>query len=290
MEFGELPKEFTDPQRSKVVILPVPYDGTSTWLKGADKGPEAILNASAAMWYYDTETQCEVHHVGIHTAQAVIEKSSPEAMVDAVETRVSEILASGKFPVVLGGEHSVSIGVFKALKKFHSGVTIVQFDAHADLMNEYEGSLNNHACAMSRAKELFPVVQVGIRTLDREEAAVIDNHRTFYAHDIHADPDWISRLLPLIGEKVYISFDLDAFDPSLLPGTGTPEPGGLQWYTVLEAIRKICEVSELTGFDVVELCPREGERTSDYIAARLVHKILSYRFAEEARNAYQDSQ
>ncbi|MHC5143458.1 MAG: arginase family protein, partial [Planctomycetota bacterium] len=179
-----------------------------------------------------------------------------------------------------GGEHSVSIGAFEAMASQYDNLTILQLDAHADLRDEYEGSTHNHACVMARAKEHAPIVQVGIRSMDVCEKANIDTSRAFFAHDICGwlTADWIERVVPLLTGNVYLTIDLDVFDPSIMAATGTPEPGGLRWYDVIALIRAVCSQRNLVGFDIVELCPREHLWSCDFLAAKLLYKTLTYKF------------
>ena len=227
INFGDLPESYSSVSGAEVVIVPVAYDGTSTWIKGADKGPGAIIEASANMELYDIETDSEVYKKGIFTDEAVAAESSPEKMVEAVRARVEEHIGRDKFVVVLGGEHSVSIGAIKAHCNSCKDLTIVQLDAHSDLRDEYHGSKYNHACVMARVRELAPVVQVGIRSMDISEKDFINKDNAFFAEDIHDNTEWMEKVLARLSRNVYITIDLDVFDPSVLPATGTPEPGGL---------------------------------------------------------------
>ncbi len=276
--FADLPKENSNFDNAAVVIVPVPYDRTSTWGKGADKGPAAILDASANMELYDIETDSEIYKIGIFTDAPVNERSSPEKMVAAVKIRTAELLAKDKFTVTLGGEHSVSIGAAKAHAEKYPDMTVLQLDAHADLRDEYDGSKYNHACVMARIKQLCPVVQVGIRSMDASEKKSIDKENTFFAEDIHDNTGWITKVISRLTENVYVTIDLDVFDPSIMPSTGTPEPGGLLWYDVLPLLKAVCEKKNLVGFDVVELCPNQNNRAPDFLAAKLIYKLLSYKF------------
>lgn len=278
IHYGDLPKQYSDFETSKVAIVPVPYDGTSTWIKGADKGPKALLDASANMEIYDIETDSEVYKVGIYTDKPITEDSSPEAMVKAVKDRTLSLIDTGKFTVIIGGEHSVSIGTIQAHAEQYQNLTVLQIDAHADLRDSYEGSKNNHACVMARAKELCPIVQVGIRSMDSGEKVNLDPTRVFWAHKIVNCDDWMDQAIDLLTENVYLTIDLDGFDPSILPSTGTPEPGGLLWYPTLKFLRKVIEKRNLVGFDIVELCPNTDDKASDFLAAKLLYKLLSYKF------------
>lgn len=277
--FG-LEPEHSHPERSKAAILPVPYDGTSTWKKGADRGPEAIREASTQVELYDIETATEPYLQGIATLPPVAENTSPEALADAVEAEVGRVFDRGQLPVVLGGEHSVSIGAFRAAAARFPELSVLQIDAHGDTRDEYEGSRCNHACVMARARELGSIVQVGIRAVDASEMETMERERVFFAHEIaRADSAWMERVGRLLGEHVWVTVDLDAFDPSLVPATGTPEPGGLDWYQVTGLLDRVVSQRRVVGFDVVELLPREGEHASDFLAAKLVYRTLASLFA-----------
>lgn len=279
--FGDFTPDEMAYDTAAVAILPVPYDGTSTWIKGADRGPEALLEASFNLEFYDIETDTEVYKRGIATLDPVVENSSPEAMVDEVERRIDCILADGKFPVLIGGEHSVSIGAFRAMARRYSNLSILQLDAHSDMRDEYEGSPCNHACVMARAKELTSsITQVGIRSTAREELHNIDPKRTFYAHRIAEDDEWVERVSAQLGDEVYITIDLDVFDPAYLPSTGTPEPGGLCYRQVIELLRRIISEHHVVGLDVVELCPNPAAKASDFLAAKLIYQFLSELYAK----------
>lgn len=279
--FGDFTPEEMRYESAAIAILPVPYDGTSTWIKGADRGPEALLDASYNLEFYDIETESEVYKRGIATLDPVVENSSPEAMSDEVERRVERILDDGKFPVLIGGEHSVSIGAFRAMARRYPNISILQLDAHSDMRDEYEGSPCNHACVMARAKELTPnITQVGIRSTAREELHNIDPERTFYAHRIAEDSGWMERVSSQLGEEVYITIDLDVLDPSVLPSTGTPEPGGMSYREVISLLRRIIEEHRVVGLDVVELCPNPSAKASDFLAAKLIYQFLSLLYAD----------
>lgn len=279
-QFGDFDLEHTNPETAAITILPVPYDGTSTWVKGADKGPQAILKASYNLEFYDIQTDSEVFRKGIFTESAVEGLSRPEQVAKAVRKRTAALLEKDKFPVILGGEHSVSIGTIEAVADRYDNLTVLQLDAHADLRDSYEGSTHNHACVMARAKEMAPIVQVGIRSMDICEKANMDPERAFFAYDICDDPkrEWIERVVNLLTDNVYLTIDLDVFDPSIMPATGTPEPGGMGWYDVVALIRAVCRNRNLVGFDIVELCPRENLWGSNFLAAKLLYKTLTCKF------------
>jgi len=279
INFGDLSEEYSREEDARVVIIPVAYDGTSTWIKGADKGPEAILEASANMELYDIETSSEVYLKGIFTDEGVDVNSSPEEMASAVRERVVKYLDKDKFAVVIGGEHSVSIGAIEGhIEKYGNSITVLQLDAHLDLREEYDGSKYNHACVMARVKDKCGIVQVGIRSMDVEGKGVFDREKVFFAHEIWDNNDWEKKVISQLTEKVYISIDLDFFDPSIMPSTGTPEPGGLGWYESLGFLKKVFTGREVVGFDVVELCPNASDKGPDFLAAKLIYKLLSYKF------------
>lgn len=278
LNYGGLENEFTDYENAKIVVLPVPYDGTSTWLKGADKGPAAILEASANMELYDIETNSEVYKQGIATLDPVTEDASPEAMSDAVETRIDTILNDKKFPVLLGGEHSVSIGAIRAFAKHYEHFSVLQLDAHSDMRDTYEGSDHNHACIMARAKEMATVAQVGIRSSCIEEKHNIDPDRIFYAHEIKESSNWMYDVSEKLNDNVYVTIDLDVFDPAYMPSTGTPEPDGLTYREVVNFLKLINERHNIIGLDVVELCPNDINKAPDFLASKLIYQILSMKY------------
>jgi agmatinase len=266
---------------SKIILIPVPYDGTSTWGKGANKGPEAFLHASENMELYDIETDSEVYKQGIYLAEPISENSSPDAMVAAVHTAVKENIKRNKFVTMFGGEHSVSIGAIRAFNECFDDLTVLHIDAHADLRKKYNGSKYNHACALYEANEKTHLIQVGIRSMDAAEKRVMNTDNVFFAHDMNADAYWMDNAIEIMTNNVYITLDLDALDPSIMPSTGTPEPGGLLWYETLEFLKKVFKEKNVLGFDIVELCPNEVDKSSDFLAAKLYYKMLSYKFEEQ---------
>lgn len=278
VNYGALPAEYTNPNNAEIVIIPVPFDGTSTWCKGADKGPAAIIEASENMELYDIEIGTEVYKKGIHTTEPFNGMLYPEDMVKAVHGEVEYYINKGKFVVVIGGEHSVSIPAIKAHSEAYPGITILQLDAHSDLREKYENSKYNHACVMARAREHSPIVQVGIRSMSSSEKQNADDLCIFYADDIVNQKGWIKKVVSKLSEQVYITIDLDVFDPSIMPSTGTPEPGGLLWYEVLELLKTVVSSREVVGFDVTELCPNKINKAPDFLAAKLIYKLLSYKF------------
>jgi len=276
--YGDMPEELSLYDNAKIVILPIPYDGTSTWIKGADKGPEAIIEASDSIELYDIETETEVYALGIHTAPPVLDFESPEAMVEASYQRAKHYLNDDKYLVTIGGEHSVSCGIIKAFSEKFDNLTILQIDAHADLRDEYHGSKYNHACVMRRAQEFGNVVQVGIRSMCIEEKPNMIAENMFFAHQIRLNNHWLNDVTSQLTQNVYLTIDLDGFDPSVIPSTGTPEPGGLDWWQVCDLVKLVNQRCNIVGFDVVELCPNPNAKSSDLAAAKLIYKILSQHF------------
>jgi agmatinase len=263
---------------SGIIIVPVPYDETSTYIKGADRGPDAILEASPNLEFYDVETGTEVHRKGIHTIPPVLEKSSPEALVKAVCDKTLQLLGEKKFPVIIGGNHTVGIGSAKACSEYFRNLSVLQLDAHSDLRQEYEGSRYNHACAMARIREFAPLVQVGIRSMWVDELQNVKKKRIFYAHELYYDKKLYRKAIDKLTKNVYITIDLDVFDPSLMPSTGTPEPGGPDYYELMHFLRDVAKKRNIVGFDVVELCPSPANKAPDFIAAKVIYQLLSYIF------------
>jgi agmatinase len=264
---------------AKFAVLPVPYDRTTSYGKGTGKGPKAIINASRYLELYDEELYCNPAEAGIATLKPLKVAAKPEKMADDVRASVLGILEDGKVPVLLGGEHSISSGAVAAMKEHHGEITVLQFDAHADLKETYQGTPFSHACAMARIRQHAETVQVGIRSLADEEAELVKRlraeRRLFYSTDV-LERDCIGDILGSLGEKVYVTFDVDAFDPSLMPSTGTPEPGGLFWYDVMRILRAACDGRHIVGFDVNELAPIPGLHAPDFTAAKLAYKLMGY--------------
>lgn len=265
-------------ENAKVVILPIPFDKTATYQKGAARGPSALIEASCNLEFYDTETNQQPFEQAIHTAGPIKSSTSPKMLTKTYEAAWS-FLNQGKFVVGVGGDHSITPALVRAHASFFDDFSVLQLDAHADLIPTYEGNPLSHACAMARVKEIAQVshiVSVGIRSMSQEEYPLLDLPNTFFAHTIHENDAWIDRVVERLGDRVYITIDLDAFDPSLMPSTGTPEPGGLFWYQATKLLRKVAEKKQIIGFDVMELCPIKGLKAPDFLAAKLIYKLLSY--------------
>ena len=259
-------------------MLPVPFDKTSSWIKGSAKGPKAIISASRNMELYDIETNSEVYTNGIHTAKEITSKTSHE-MVGNVYKEVKKALGDNKFPVVIGGEHTVSLGAIKAHAEAVERMSILHLDAHTDMRDSYEGSKYSHACVMARAKEITKdIVSIGIRSMDSSELRNINRKNIFYASEIRKSGDWIRKATSKLSKNVYITIDIDVFDPSIMPSTGTPEPGGLGWYEVIDLLESVSKKKNIVGFDVVELCPSKNNVAPDFLAAKLTYKLLSFIF------------
>jgi len=279
--FGLSPEE-SRYEDSAIVVLPVPFGGTVTYGRGTENGPEAMRVASCQVELFDEETRREPFRAGIHTAPPVdCAGVDPGTMVARVAERVERYLGDGKLVVTLGGEHSISPGATGPYSRRHPGLTIVHFDAHSDLRDSYLGSRHNHACAGARMREHARLVQIGIRSQSPEEREIIDRGEveTIFAHQMQ-EGDWARDALSRIdaGSPVYVTVDLDYFDPSIMPATGTPEPGGGQWYPTLRFLRELSEKASIVGFDLMELAPIPGLHAPDFLAARLIYKLLAYSF------------
>ena len=269
------------------LIVPVPYDGTSTYRKGADSGPLALIEASSQVELYDIETDAEPYADGVKVVSGTYDFSSPEAMAASVREFCGPIWDSPSFPIFLGGEHSVSAGIIESAAARHPDLTVVQFDAHADLRSDYEGSRYNHACVMARARDAAEIFQVGIRSMDVSEKPRMDRNRVVFADEITRDAadgaGWIGRMIEAVRSPVYITVDLDVLDPSVMAATGTPEPGGMNWYGLTAGLAALFRTKDVIGADIVELCPN-GDNAPVFTAAKLAYKIMAYRSAYGGKN------
>jgi agmatinase len=277
----------TDYGRAQVVILPIPYEATTTYRRGCEHGPDAILDASQQVEVYDDDLDREVWEVGVWTHGAIADtrngqKVSSQEMLDTVQQTVYRLIQDGKFVISLGGEHSITTGVVEAYRQANPGeaFTVVQIDAHGDLRHEYEGSIYNHACVMKRIVDMgLPTLQVGIRSICKEESDLIKEKQlaVIRAREIATQADWMERAWASIQtEKVFITVDLDGIDPTLIPGVGTPEPGGLHWYALLTFLEYIFNTHDVLGCDVMELAPVSDSVVSEFTAAKLVYKLIGY--------------
>ncbi|MEW6615141.1 MAG: agmatinase [Thermodesulfobacteriota bacterium] len=277
--FGGLSRESSELDTSKVVILPVPYDQTVSYRAGTREGPRAIINASAHIELYDQELDLESYRVGIHTLKELEpDMSGPEGMLKRVYDIVSIFNDKEKLLIMLGGEHSLSIGAVKAFAEEYKNFSVLQLDAHADLRDTYCDTKYNHATVMRRVMDYASTVQVGIRSLSREEMEFIKTKRlsVFFEEDVVEGEGWIDEMISHLSQNIYITLDLDVLNPGIMPSVGTPEPGGLSWHDLLNIIRKVAENRNIVGFDVMELCPVPGVIAPDFLAAKLVYKMIGY--------------
>jgi len=280
--FAGIEQKYADREQAKIYLQSIPYDGTSTWGKGADKGFDAFMEAAENMELYDIETDLEVYKEGIYLLDESPTFKSPEEMFEYTYQQAKSLLPENKFLTFFGGEHSISIGLIKAHYEHFDDLTVLQIDAHADLRPDYEGTKYNHACALYDASKNANLVQVGIRSMDVSEKEHMNYKKVFFADEIDYRNVWDEEAIELMTDNVYITLDLDAFDPSILPATGTPEPGGLDWYTVINFLGRVFEERNVVGFDIVELAPIAGHRASEFLAAKLYYKMLSYKFSKQA--------
>jgi len=263
-------------QKAKTIIFPVPYSSTTSWKTGTNNGPQAIIEASRHLELYDIKANKDFSKKGVFTLDLLeVSKDSPKETISRIKKVTGRILRDKKFPFMLGGEHSITLGAVMSFKEKFSDLSVLQLDAHADLRGEYEGTKYSHACVMRRIRDLkIPVTQAGIRSVSEEESKYIGkikNSNIFYAPDLPID-----EIVNSLKKNVYLSFDLDALDPSIMPSTGTPEPGGLGWYEVLELIKEVSRKRRIVGADMVELDPISGLSAPDFLAAKLVYKIIGY--------------
>jgi agmatinase len=285
--FGGLPDEHSQYATSRAVVFPVPLERTTSYEHGTRNGPAAILAASRNMELYDEELELEPYkEIGIHTLPAIdTSDGTLDEVISEIFTAQLGLLEDGKFTVALGGEHSLTPPLVSATAKKFKDLSVLQIDAHADLRDEYHGNPASHACAMRRVVEVCPAVQVGIRSLSVEEAQAIPHLNTsiYWAKDIARAPlkSWIAKVLADLSPNVYLTIDLDGFDPAFVPATGTPEPGGLDWMQVTSLIRAVADHKKIVGMDVVELLPQPGDHASDFLAAKLVYKCLGYIFCQQ---------
>jgi agmatinase len=288
MNFGGIEEEeYSSFDSSRIVVWPVSYEGTVSFGTGTGGGAMAIVDASRNMELYEEETGSEVYKLGIHTLEEFEPRESPEAMMESLYDRTKELLESEKFICMLGGEHSVSAPVIKAhAERFHN-LSVLQIDAHADLRDTYDGTPHSHASIMARVvKDLrIPSVQVGIRSISADEARSLNTGlptKIFWAKDIVGRTDWIDSAVNALTENVYLTIDIDGLDPSLVPTTGTPEPGGLGWYETLALIRKLARKRRVIGMDLVEFSKTDNSDAPAFLCSKLVYKSLAYIFGDES--------
>ncbi|MFH1854259.1 MAG: agmatinase [Candidatus Omnitrophota bacterium] len=282
MIFGGSDNKINSLKEAKAVIVPVPYGETVTYRIGTENGPQAILKASDNMELFDEELNREIYKIGINTTPFLkVNGLDAEEMVYAVEKKTKDILETNKMPVVIGGEHSVSVGAVRAAKQRYQDLSVLYFDAHHDIRDSYNGSKFNHACIARRILEIAPLVEVGVRSLSMAEFDFLAGKdiKIVSMRYMMKNPGWFNSIKSYLSDHVYISIDLDVFDPSIMPSVGTPEPGGMLWYEFLEAVRGIIQDKKVIGFDVVELCPIKDMAGPDFMAAKLIYKLLGYIFS-----------
>jgi len=277
--FAGISSPYSDWENSRVVVLPVPYDSTTEWRSGAREGPRAIIDASQYLELYDYELKREIYQVGIHTLPEIKpDMAGPENMTRQVYQVARGLLEKNKMLLMLGGEHSLTLGMVKAYREKYQDLSVLQLDAHADLRDSYLGTKFSHATVMRRVCELCPIVPVGIRSLSEEEYRFISEAgiKPVYADGQVLAGDYIKHIIATLSSEVYITIDLDVLDPSIMSAVGTPEPGGIGWYGLLNLLREVASSKHVVGFDLVELCPDEGPRSCAFLAAKLAYKLIGY--------------
>jgi agmatinase len=286
MNFGGIAEEeFSSFERARILVWPVSYEGTVSYGTGTGRGAEAIIDASRNMELYDEETDAEVYKLGIHTLDESPELEPPARMMESLYQRARELVASGKFIAMIGGEHSVSAPVIRAHAERYDNLSVLQIDAHADLRDQYDGTPHSHASIMARVvRDLrLPSVQCGIRSISAEEARALEDlpTRIFWAKDIVGRSDWWETAVSGLTQNVYLTIDIDGLDPSLVAQTGTPEPGGLGWYEVIGLIRTLARSRRVVGMDLTEYSYVEGFDASAFLCAKLIYKSLAFIFEGE---------
>ena len=278
VSFMGIEPQYTELDKSRFVVLPVPYEQTTSYKKGTRFGPGALIDASCQVELMDEELMQDTYKVGIHTLPPFPINKDPAVFIRELSDYTQHFLDKGKFVVTLGGEHTVTAGTIIPYAKKYPKLSVFHIDAHPDLRNEYEGSIYNHACALRRVLDYAPIVQVGIRCITPEEVEIINSGRvkTFFAHSYKSVKEIIPSVLKTLSDDVYITIDLDGLDPSIMPGVGTPVPGGLMWYETLEILREIIYKKNVVGADVMELCPLQDNVLSEFTAAKLTYKIMGY--------------
>ncbi len=277
--FGGIESEYSEYGKAKIVFIPVPYDLTATYISGARNGPKAIIDASNHMELYDEEIGKETYRVGISTREPLdVTNKNPEDMLDMVSKAVSSEVDSQKYQVVVGGEHSISLGVVKELVKKYPNLSVLQLDAHADLRNSYDDTPYNHACVGRRISEMCPLVQVGVRSISKEEVEFKKSSKvvTISDYEVKQEQKWYEKALDNLTDDVYLTIDLDVLDPAIMPSVGTPEPGGLNWHETIRFLRMFSKEKRIVSFDLVELTPQSGNVAPDFLAAKLMYRIMGY--------------
>ncbi|MFY9243153.1 MAG: agmatinase [Polaribacter sp.] len=277
--YAGIPQEFGNLSTSKIVIIPVSYNGTSNAQNSDVSGPEAFFEASENIELYDIETDSEAFKEGVYIADAISENDSPKKVVEEVHQTTKKYINRNKFVTIFGGEHSISIGTVRAFNECFSSLSVLHIGAHTDLRKEYDGSKYNNACAMYEANSSTNLVQVGIRSMDISEKREINSDKVFFAHEMAVNEDWMDDVVDQLSTNVFITFDLHGIDPSIMPSVTNPEPGGLFYYETLEFLKRVFDEKNVVGFDMVELNPNKNDKSSNALAAKLFYKMLSYKFA-----------
>lgn len=300
--FLGLPAKHSDYARAKFAVLPIPYDSTTSFQTGTREGPAAIIRASQQVEMFDEELEGEFYKAGIATLDSILPgMAGPAVMHNDIFKIAKKIVRDGKILIGIGGEHSITTGLLEAAITKHKKLSVLQIDAHLDLRNSWEGTAHSHACAMRRSLELCgSLVSVGIRNVSLEEHRFLKtghsdlgplfplkgkpktkpgakpNVEVITARQAHMDDDWMDRAIAALGDNVYVTIDIDGFDPAYAPGTGTPEPGGLDWYQVTGLLRLVAAEKNIVGMDVVEVMPIPSQAVTEFLAARLIYKLISY--------------
>ena len=277
--FGAIPQQLSEYKKSKIVILSVPYDATTSYKSGTRNGPNAIISASRNMELFDEETNLNISDIGICTLEELDVVTDPEKMLQRVYETCQHLVSEDKTIVMIGGEHSLSLATVKALKEKHNNISVLHIDAHSDMAFEYKGSKFSHGCVARRISEICPIVQVGVRSISTDDIEYANQKgiRIFYALEIANSKDnrWINEVMSSLTDDIYVTIDIDALDISIMPSVGTPEPGGLQWYQLLDLLKQLGEKKNVLGFDVMELCPIPNNVAPDFATAKLIKKFIA---------------
>ena len=283
LAFGGTMPESKSFEQAKAVILPIPLESTTSYVAGTRNGPREILVASTHMELWDEELNTDIHGIGIYTLPEMeLPFDDMGDLMGEIRRVTGELLKYDKFPVILGGEHSITGPVVAAMAAKYPGLSVLQIDAHADLRDTYMGTCFNHACAMRRVVEHARSTQVGIRSMSTDEAKAVPSLPTkiFYDVSMRRDKNWMDQVVSSLSDTVYITIDADGLDPAIMPAVGTPEPGGLSWYETLSLLRAVISSRRVVGCDLVELCPIPGMVSPNFLCAKLVYKILTYQFSK----------
>ncbi|MCF6228471.1 MAG: agmatinase [Planctomycetes bacterium] len=278
LNFFAIEEEYSAFDKSKFIVIQAPFEGTVSYGQGTAAGPAAILKASQQVELFDEITGKEhIPERGVCTLKPIDVTGGGEAIFERLYNLTRQVVKAGKTPILIGGEHSVTPGTFKAIAEEWPDLGVLQIDAHSDMRDVYQGDKYSHACAAARMNELAPIVQVGVRSRERFETGHPDRPvTTYHGHEIANSNTWIDEAIGKLPRNVYLTIDVDGFDPSVFPGTGTPEPGGLGWYQGLELNRKLAMARNIVGFDIVEVAPIEGQQVSEFAAARLMSRVIAF--------------